>query len=56
VLDSFLSFLRKYEKRKAHNMFSLILDPWLKSLHLVFSYVGHEQGISIVEKYDWKSL
>jgi hypothetical protein len=27
VLDSFLSFLRKYEKRKAHNMFSLILDP-----------------------------
>ncbi len=24
VLDSFLSFLRKYENRKAHNMISLI--------------------------------
>jgi hypothetical protein len=23
---------------------------------LVSSFVGHEQGISIVEKYDWKSL
>jgi hypothetical protein len=56
VLDSFLSFLRKYEKRKAHNMFSLMLDPRLKSLCLIFSYVGREQGISIVEEYDWKSL
>jgi hypothetical protein len=27
VLDSFLSFLRKYEKRKTHNMFLLMLDP-----------------------------
>jgi hypothetical protein len=55
VFDSFLSFLRKYEK-KAHNMFLLMLDPRLKSLCLVFSYVGREQGISIVEEYDWKSL
>ncbi len=36
VLDSFLSFLRKCEERKAHNMLSLMLDPWFKSLHLVF--------------------
>jgi hypothetical protein len=56
VLDSFLSFPRKYKKRKAHNMFSLMLDPWIKSLHLVFSYVGREQGIYIVKEYDWKSL
>ncbi len=27
VLDSFLSFLKKYECRKAHNMISLMLDP-----------------------------
>jgi hypothetical protein len=27
VPDSFLSFLRNYEERKAHNMFSLMLDP-----------------------------
>jgi len=23
---------------------------------LVFSFIGYEQGISIVERYDWKSL
>jgi hypothetical protein len=27
VLDSFLSFLKNYEERKAHNMLSLMLDP-----------------------------
>jgi hypothetical protein len=52
VLDSFLSFLIKYEERKAHNMFSLMLDPQFKNLCLVFSFVGREQDISIVEEYD----
>jgi len=52
VLDSFLSFLKTYEERKTHNMFSLMLDPWFKSFHLISSFVGHEQSISIVEKYD----
>jgi hypothetical protein len=56
VLDSFLSFLRKYEERKAHNMLLLMLDPRFKNLHLVFSFVGPEQGISIVEENDRKSL
>jgi hypothetical protein len=27
VFDSFLSSLRKYEERKTHNMFLLMLDP-----------------------------
>jgi hypothetical protein len=27
VLDSFLSFLKKYDNKKAHNMISLIVDP-----------------------------
>ncbi len=27
VLDCFLWFLMKYEKKKAHNMLSLMLDP-----------------------------
>jgi hypothetical protein len=56
VLDSFLSFLENYEKRKTHNMFSLMLDPQFKSLHLVSSFVGCEQNISIIEEYDWKSF
>jgi hypothetical protein len=33
-----------------------MLDPQLKNLHLVSSFVGCEQGNSIVEKYDRKSL
>jgi len=52
VLDFFLSFLKKYEERKAHNMFPLMLVLWLKTLHLVSSLIGHEQGKTIVGKYD----
>jgi len=53
----FFSFLlKKYEERKAHNIFSLMLDLRFKTLHLVSSLIGHEQGKAIVEKYDKKSL
>jgi hypothetical protein len=50
VLDSFFSFSNKYE-RKSH-MFFLLLDPRVKTLYLVSSLVGHEQGKAIVEEYD----
>jgi hypothetical protein len=33
-----------------------MLNPRFKSLHLVSLFVGHEQGISIVEEYDQNSL
>jgi len=56
VLDFFLSFLKKYEERKAHNMLSLMLDPRLKTLCLLSSLIGCEQGKEIVEEYDKKSL
>jgi hypothetical protein len=56
VLDFFLSFLRKYEERKAHDMLLLMLDPRFKTFHLVSSLIGHEQGKAIVEEYDKKSL
>jgi hypothetical protein len=52
VLNFFLSFLTKYEERKAHNMLPLILGPRFKTLHLVSSLIDHEQGKRIVEKYD----
>jgi hypothetical protein len=32
VLDGFISLLNKYEKNKAHNMLSLVLDPKFKNL------------------------
>jgi hypothetical protein len=56
VLKSFIYFLRKFEEKKAHNMFSLMLDPRFRSLSLVSSFIGREQGVAIVEKYDIKSL
>jgi hypothetical protein len=56
VLDSFLSFLKKYENKKAHNMISLMLDPSFKSLHIISSFVGREQGVALVEEYDRKTL
>jgi hypothetical protein len=56
VLDYFLSFLRKNEKRKAFNMFFLMLDPRFKMLRLVSSLIGHEQGKVIVEIFYKQSL
>jgi hypothetical protein len=55
VLNSFLSFLKKFDKR-THNMLVLMLDTRLKSLRLVSSFIGHDQGVAIVEKYDTMSL
>jgi hypothetical protein len=56
VVDYFISFLKKYEEKKAHNMFLLMLDPRFKNLHLLSSFVGREQNIYIVKEYDQKSL
>jgi hypothetical protein len=56
VLDSFLSFLKVYDKKKTHNMISLILDPKYKGLRIISSFVGREQGVALVEEYDKKSL
>jgi hypothetical protein len=50
VLESFLSFLRNFEKNKAHNVLSLILDPKFKSFCLVSSFIGREQGVAIVKR------
>jgi hypothetical protein len=37
VLDGFLSFLTKYEKKKTHNMLILMLNPRFESFKLVAS-------------------
>jgi hypothetical protein len=42
VLESFLYFWKKYEKRKTHNVFSLLINPRFKNLCLVFSIIGYE--------------
>ncbi len=44
ALESFLSFFFKHEEKKSHNMLCLMLDPRFKNLHLVFSFICHEEG------------
>jgi hypothetical protein len=44
--------MKKYEKKKTHNMLTLMLDPMFKSLHLMFSFIDCEWGVGIVEEYD----
>jgi len=52
VLESFLYFLRKFEKKKARNMFSFMLISKFKSLRILYSFIGREQGVAIVKEYD----
>jgi hypothetical protein len=40
ALDGFLSFFKNYEKNKAHNMLSLMLNPRSKNLRLVSYLIG----------------
>jgi hypothetical protein len=56
VLNFSLSFLKKYENRKVHNVISLMLNPRFKSLHMINSFVEREQGIVLVVECDKKSL
>jgi hypothetical protein len=52
VLDSFLSFLTKYKNKKTPNMISLMLDLRFKNFQIIFSFVGQEQIVSLVEEYN----
>jgi hypothetical protein len=45
VLDFCLSFLKVHDKRKAHNIIFLMLDPRYKNFHIIYSFVGREQGL-----------
>jgi hypothetical protein len=55
VLESFLSFKKRYEKRKFHNMLCLMLDPIFKPLFRIF-FISHEEGVTIVEEHHTRSL
>jgi hypothetical protein len=56
VLEWFLPFKRKFEKKKSPNMLCLILNPIFKSLHLIYLFIGCEKGVNIVEEYDKQAL
>jgi hypothetical protein len=42
VLDFLISFLKRYEKRKLHNMLSLMSDLRFKNFRLVSSLINCE--------------
>jgi len=53
VLDAFFSFLSKFDERKAHDMFTLMLDLKYKNLkYFLLKFVGKELGVGVVEEYD----
>ncbi len=54
VLESFISYPRKYDAIKTHNLF-LMLEHRFKSFCLISSYISCE-GVTNVEEYDNKSL
>ncbi len=56
VLNSFFSFLKKIDEKKAHNMLTLMLGPRFKSLWLVSFFIGYDQGVAIVGQDDTMSL
>jgi hypothetical protein len=47
-LDSFLSFLKKFDERKTHNMLALLLNSRFKNLCFVSTFIGHDQGVTFV--------
>ncbi len=56
IFDFFLTFLQSYEKKKTYNMLSLMLIMQGLRAFVLCLCVGHEQGMSIVDKYDEKTL
>jgi len=52
----FWIYIYIYEKRKAHNMLSLMLDSTFKSLYLVSSFIGQEESVNVMDEYDTRSL
>ncbi len=48
--------MKKFVEKKTSNMLALMLDPRYKSLCLVSSFIGRDQGVSIVQQYDTMSL
>jgi len=51
----FSSFLKKYGLF-FHNMLFFMLDHKFNGFPLDFSFIGHEQGVVVVEECDTKSL
>jgi hypothetical protein len=53
-LEAFISFLKKFDERKTHNMVALLLNMRYKNLKIVFTFAVKELGVVVVEDYDKK--
>ncbi len=52
----FVPSWRNLMKEKTHYMLALMLRARFNNLCLMFSFIGRDQGVPIVEQYDIKSL
>jgi hypothetical protein len=56
VIKPFLQFMMAFDSHQVHNMLTLILDPYYKSLQIVENYVGFGNTIYFAFKYDLKEI
>jgi hypothetical protein len=56
ILDSFLSFVKKFDDRKSYYMLTLMLHSRYKNLKIVSTFAGKELGIVIAKTYDKKTF
>jgi len=56
IIGFFLCLLTRYNERRAHNMLAFMLDPRLKVLRVISSFIGHKHRVSIAKRYNKKSL
>jgi hypothetical protein len=54
VIKLFLEFLKTFDYCQIHNMLALMLNPHFKSSWVVGNFVGCENAIYFIIKYDIK--
>lgn len=53
--STFISFLHAFDRKRGHNMLTLMFDPRFKSMWLVTTFLGDENVVAIVVEYDKKN-
>jgi hypothetical protein len=56
VLKPFLELLKEFDSHQVRNMLALILDPHLKSLQVVESFVGRSNAMCLAFEYHVKEV
>jgi hypothetical protein len=52
----FMSFLHAYDRKRGHNMLTLMFDPRFESMKLTTGFLSCENGAVIVVEYDQELL